>query len=121
MKKYMLILVSFLMSCSGLIDPPKNLVDKKTMSEVIAQFAINDQINNYIPNTDIENATRMTLKQKNIKAADFIESYKYYTATGELEKVLNASQEIILSTDPAAKKYIDKRIQENQNVPAFAR
>ena len=106
MKKLLFIILSFLMvSCS----------------ELIAEFAMNDQINNFIPNTNIENATRYALKKQNIKAADFIESYKFYIATGELEKILNNAQEIVLAKDPAAKDYIEKKLKENKNVPAFAR
>ncbi|MGZ5209425.1 MAG: DUF4296 domain-containing protein [Kaistella sp.] len=122
MKRLCLIFFSFLMlSCSELIDPPKNLIAKDEMSEIIAEFALNDQFNNFLPQSDLENATRLVLKRKKIKAQDFTESYKYYIATGELEEILNDAQKIILAKDPAAKDYIDKKLKENQNVPAFAR
>ena len=122
MKKFGLIFFSFLMmSCSELINPPKNLIPKDEMSEIIAEFAINDQFNNFLPQSDLENATRYVLKRKKRKAKDFTDSYKYYTATGDLEAILNDAQQIILAKDPAAKDYIDKKIKENQNVPAFAR
>ncbi|WP_027376966.1 DUF4296 domain-containing protein [Kaistella palustris] len=121
MKKYLFLILSLLMSCTELIDPPKNLVPKKTMSELVAQFALNDQINNYIPNTNIENATRTVLKQKKVSPTDFTESYKYYTASGELDAILTDAQKIILDKDPAAKAYIEKKLKENQNVPTFAR
>jgi len=122
MKRLWLIFFSFLMmSCSELIDPPKNLIAKEEMSEIIAEFALNDQFNNFLPQSDLENATRLVLKRKKIKAQDFTESYKYYIATGELEEILNDAQKIILAKDPAAKDYIDKKLKENQNVPAFAR
>ncbi|MGZ5192903.1 MAG: DUF4296 domain-containing protein [Kaistella sp.] len=122
MKRLWLFFFSFLMmSCSELIDPPKNLIAKDEMSEIIAEFALNDQFNNFLPQSDLENATRLVLKRKKIKAQDFTESYKYYIATGELEEILNDAQKIILAKDPAAKDYIDKKLKENQNVPAFAR
>ncbi|MBU4538708.1 MAG: DUF4296 domain-containing protein [Weeksellaceae bacterium] len=122
MKNLLFIILSFLMlSCSELIDPPKNLIAKDKMSELIAEFAMNDQLNNFIPDTNIENATRYALKKENINAADFIESYKFYTATGEIDKILNNAQEIVLTKDPAAKEYIEKKLKENKNVPAFAR
>ncbi|MGZ5188325.1 MAG: DUF4296 domain-containing protein [Kaistella sp.] len=122
MKRLWLIFFSFLMlSCSELIDPPKNLIAKDEMSQIIAEFALNDQFNNFLPQSDLENATRLVLKRKKIKAQDFTESYKYYIATGELEEILNDAQKIILAKDPAAKDYIDKKLKENQNVPAFAR
>ncbi len=110
-----------MISCSGLLDKPKNLIPKDKMSELIAEFAINEQTLSVSPNTDIENATRFILKQKKIKASDFSESYKYYTSTGELEKILNNAQEIILNKDPSAKKYIEKKINENKNAPVFER
>ena len=105
------------MSCTELIDPPKNLVPKDKMTELIAEFAMNDQLNTYVPGTNIENATRMALKQKNIKSTDFVASYKYYIASGDLEKILNNAQEIILSKDPAAKDYIEKKLKQNKNGP----
>lgn len=122
MRKLALILFSLLMvSCSQLIDEPKNLVPKNTMSELIAEFAMNDQVSTVISTANIEDATRITLKQKNIKATDFVESYKYYLATGDLEKILNNAQEIVLEKDPAAKKYIEKKLKETEGRPAFAR
>ncbi|UOE41339.1 DUF4296 domain-containing protein [Chryseobacterium suipulveris] len=122
MRKLALILFSLLMvSCSQLIDEPKNLVPKNTMSELIAEFAMNDQVTTVISTANIEDATRITLKQKNIKATDFVESYKYYLATGDLEKILNNAQEIVLEKDPAAKKYIEKKLKETEGRPAFAR
>lgn len=122
MRNWMLMILSFLiMSCSQLIDEPKNLIPKDKMSEIIAEFAMNEQIGNINPQTDMENATRFTLKKYKIKGNDFSESYKYYTATGDLEKILNNAQEIILEKDPAAKMYIEKKLKETKNVPAFAR
>ena len=122
MKNFFLILFSILvMSCSQLIDPPKNLIPKDEMSEIIAEFSVNDQFNNLLPQSDLENATRFVLKNKKVKASDFTESYKYYIASGDLEEILNDAQKIIVAKDPAAKDYIDKNVKENQNLPAFAR
>ena len=122
MKRLALILFSILMvSCSELIDEPKNLVTKDKMSQVIADFAMNEQLSSVVPNTNLDNATRFTLKQYKIKGDDFVNSYKFYIATGDLEKILNNAQEIIINKDPAAKSYIEKKIKETKNVPAFAR
>ncbi len=122
MKNWYFIVVSFLLvSCSELIDPPKNLIEKDKMSEVIADFAINDQMSTFFPQTNIENLTRFTLQKNKITATNFVESYKFYTATGDMEKILNNAQEIVLEKDPAAKNYIEKKLKENKNVPAFAR
>jgi hypothetical protein len=57
------------MSCSQLIDEPKNLIPKDKMSEIIAEFAMNEQIGNINPQTDMENATRFTLKNIKLKGS----------------------------------------------------
>jgi hypothetical protein len=121
MKKTVFLFSLFMMSCSQLIDEPKNLVPKNTMSEIIAEFAMNEQILSIVPTANMENATRYTLKQKNIKAADFTESYKYYTATGDLEKILNNAQEIILEKDPRARKYIKENLKKTEDSPVFTK
>lgn len=103
-----------LINCSGLIDKPKNLVPEDEMSKLIAEFAINEQTLSINPNTDLEVSTRFLLKQKKITATDFSESYKYYTSTGELDKILTNAQKIILNKDASAKKYIEERLNERQ-------
>lgn len=122
MRKITLLIFSFLMmACSELIDKPKNLVPKDTMTEILAEFAMNEQLGMVVENINLDNATRYTLQQKKIKGDDFVESYKYYTASGEIEGILNNAQDIILNKDPAAKAYIEKKLKENKNVPAFAK
>lgn len=117
MKKLIVfIFLSFLMmSCSELINKPKNLLPKDKVTELVVEFALNEQVNNFIPGTDMENATRLVLKKNKIKAQDFNDSYKYYAATGDLEKILNDAQEIILEKDPKTKKFIEKNLQNDQN------
>lgn len=122
MRKIAFVLFSFLMvACTELINQPKNLVPKDTMSEVLAEFAMNEQLTVVEQNINLDNATRYTLQQKKIKGNDFVESYKYYTASGEIEQILNDAQDIIINKDPAAKIYIEKKLKDNKNVPAFAR
>ena len=122
MRKIAFVLFSFLMmACTELINKPKNLVPKEKMSEVLAEFAMNEQLTVVDQGLNLDNATRYTLQQKKIKGNDFVESYKYYTAAGEIEKILNDAQEIIINKDPAAKIYIEKKLKDNKNVPAFAR
>ena len=122
MRKIAFVLFSFLMvACTELINQPKNLVPKDTMSEVLAEFAMNEQLTVIEQNINLDNATRFTLQQKKIKGNDFVESYKYYTASGEIEQILNDAQDIIINKDPAAKIYIEKKLKDNKNVPAFAR
>ncbi|MDQ0476034.1 MULTISPECIES: DUF4296 domain-containing protein [Chryseobacterium] len=122
MRKGIVVIFSFLMlACSELIDKPKNLVPKDTMAELLAEFAMNEQLTVVVENVNLDNATRYALQQKKIKGNDFVESYKYYTATGEIEKIVDNAQDIVLNKDPAAKIYIEKKLKENKNLPAFAR
>lgn len=121
MRKILFLMVSLLIiSCTQLIDEPKNLVEKDKMSEIIAEFAINEQLGSIETDLNLDNATRFTLKKYNIKGKDFTDSYQYYTATGDIENVLNNAQTIILNKDPKAKIYLDKKIKENKNTPAFS-
>ncbi len=122
MKSALNILLIFLVfSCTKLIDPPENLVPQETMSELLAEFAMNEQLMSVVENVNLDNATRYSLNQKKITGNAFSESYKYYTATGEIEDILNEAQKLIMEKDPEAKKYIEKKIKENKNVPVFAR
>ncbi len=122
MKKLTLLLFYCLMvSCSQLIDEPKNLVPKDKMADLVAEFAMNDQLISVNSSAHLEDATRITLQQYKISARAFIDSYKYYTATGDVGKILNNAQEIVLNKDPNAKKYIEKKLKETQGRPAFAR
>ena len=122
MRKIAFLLFSLLMmACSELINEPKNLVPKDKMAEVLAEFAMNEQLNLVGENINLDNATRYTLQQNKIKGNDFVESYKFYTASGDIEKIIENAQEIVLTKDPASKIYIQKKLKENQNTPAFAK
>lgn len=122
MRKLIYFFVSILIvSCSELINKPKNLLPESKMSEIIAEFAVNDQLNTYLPATNMESATRFVLKKHKTNATAFNESYKYYLATGDLEGILTNAQEIIIERDMGAEDYINKKLQQNKNTPAFAR
>ena len=122
MRKIAFLLFSLLMmACSELINEPKNLVPKDKMAEVLAEFAMNEQLNLVVENINLDNATRYTLQQNKIKGNDFVESYKFYTASGDIEKIIENAQEIVLTKDPASKIYIEKKLKENKNLPAFAK
>lgn len=114
MRWFYFLSVLLLAGCTELIEKPKNLVPEKTMAELIAEFALNDQMNLYFPNTNIENATRLTLQAKKVKANDFEESYKYYVATGDLNSILDRAQKIILQRDPEAAAFIEKKLKEDK-------
>ena len=121
MNKAALIIFSFLMmACSELIDKPKNLISKDTMADVLAEFAMNEQMTLVVENINLDNATRYTLQQKKINGNDFVESYKYYTASGEIKEIIDRAQNLVINQDPKAKIYIEKKLKENKNVPAFA-
>lgn len=121
MNKAALIIFSFLMmACSELIDKPKNLISKDTMADVLAEFAMNEQMTLVVENINLDNATRYTLQQKKINGNDFVESYKYYTASGEIKEIIDRAQDLVINQDPKAKIYIEKKLKENKNVPAFA-
>ena len=122
MRKISFLLFSLLMmACSELINEPKNLVPKDRMAEVLAEFAMNEQLNLVVENINLDNATRYTLQQNKIKGNDFVESYKFYTASGDIEKIIETAQEIVLTKDPASKVYIEIKLKENKNLPAFAK
>ena len=121
MRKAALIIFSFLMmACSELIDKPKNLISKDTMADVLAEFAMNEQMTLVVENINLDNATRYTLQQKKINGNDFVESYKYYTASGEIKEIIDRAQDLVINQDPKAKIYIEKKLKENKIVPAFA-
>ena len=122
MKKIVLVLFSFLMmACSELINKPKNLISKDTMAQVLAEFAMDEQLTLIVENINLDNATRYTLQKNKIKGDDFVQSYKYYTATSEIKKILDNAQDIVLNKDPAAKIYIEKELKDNKNAPAVVR
>ena len=74
MKKLMLLLFYCLMvSCSQLIDEPKNLVPKDKMADLVAEFAMNDQLISVNSSAHLEDATRITLQQYKISARAFID------------------------------------------------
>lgn len=111
----------FLVSCSEYIDKPKNLLDKDKMSEIMADLAINDQVTNTYLNKNLESGTRYILKSHNVKADDFVESYKYYVATGKMNKIVDDAKEILLEKDPKAKGFVESKSKTNTNLPKLVR
>lgn len=116
-----LIMFLFVVSCSEYVDKPKNLLDKNTMSEIMADLAINDQVTTTFQNKNLESGTRYILKTHNVKADDFVESYKYYVATGKMNKIVDDAQEILLEKDPKAKGFVEKKSKPDTNVPKLVR
>lgn len=110
-----------LFSCKEYIDKPKNLIGKETMAEVMAEMAINDQVSFMYQGKNLESGTRFILKNYNIKADDFVESYKYYVVNQKMKDIVEDAQKILLEKDPKAEKHVKDKLKSNQNVPNFAR
>ncbi|WP_082002099.1 DUF4296 domain-containing protein [Chryseobacterium sp. JAH] len=111
----------FLVSCSEYVDKPKNLLDKNTMSEIMADLAINDQVTTTFQNKNLESGTRYILETHNVKADDFVESYKYYVAKGKMGKIVDNAMEILLEKDPKAKSFVESKSKPNTKFPKLER
>ena len=110
-----------LVSCQKYVEKPKNLVDKETMTKLMADLALNDQIIYYYPGKNLESGTRYILKNHNVKADDFIESYRYYVAVKKMAAIVEDAQKIILEQDPKAEKFIKEKTNGNNGVPNIER
>ncbi|WP_313268159.1 DUF4296 domain-containing protein [Epilithonimonas vandammei] len=117
-----LFLAIFTLSCTEAIEKPKDILSQEKMSEIIADFAINEQSYTIGGNINTENATRFILKKYNIKGQQFTDSYKYYmTDPDTMKEILDEAQKIIVSKDPNAEAFINKKLKENSGIPAQAR
>lgn len=119
-----LLLLSFTWACKdpAPVNTPKDLLSEEKMAAIIADFALNDQMSYLNPQGNLEVQSRFILKDHKVGAKTFAESYKYYIASPrKLEAIMEKAQEIIKNKDPKAEKYINKKIEENGQVPAFAR
>ena len=118
---YLFLAISTL-SCTEAIEKPKDILSQEKMSEIIADFAINEQSYTIGGNINTENATRFILKKYNIKGQQFTDSYKYYmTDPDTMKEILDEAQKIIVSKDPNAEAFINKKLKENNGIPAQAR
>ena len=117
-----LFLAIFTLSCTEAIEKPKDILSEEKMSEIIADFAINEQSYTIGGNINTENATRFILKKYNIKGQQFTDSYKYYmTDPDTMKEILDEAQKIIVSKDPNAEAFINKKLKENSGIQAQAR
>lgn len=111
------------LSCNEAIEKPKELLSEDQMSQMIADFAINDQ--QYVIGTNInsENSTRYILKKYKVKGELFTKSYEYYmTKPDVIKNILDDAQKIIIVKDPKADGFIKKKLKESgSNLPAQAR
>lgn len=117
-----LFLAIFTLSCTEAIEKPKDILSQEKMSEIIADFAINEQSYTIGGNINTENATRFILKKYKINGQLFTDSYKYYmTDPDTMKEILDEAQKIIVSKDPNAEAFINKKLKENSGIPAQAR
>lgn len=122
--KYLLYisLIFCVLSCAEAIEKPKDLLPEDKMSEIIADFAINDQ--QYVMGAKInsEDATRFILKKYKINGELFTKSYEYYmTKPDIIKEILDDAQKIIVAKDPKAETFINKKLKENPGIPPQAR
>ena len=109
-------------SCTEAIEKPKDLLPEDKMSEIIADFAINDQNYTIGNNINSENATRFILKKYKIKGELFTKSYEYYmTKPDVITEILDDAQKIIIAKDPKAETFINKKLKDNPGIPPQAR
>lgn len=119
---FSLMMIFCVLSCTEAIEKPKDILPEDKMSEIIADFAINDQSYNIGGNINSENATRFILKKYNIKGQLFSDSYKYYmTKPDDLKGIMDHAQQLIKTKDPKAEAYINKKLKENPDIPPQAR
>lgn len=119
---FSLMMIVSVLSCTEAIEKPKNILEEEKMSEIIADFAINEQQYAIGSNINSENATRFILKKYNIKGELFTKSYEYYmTKPDVIKDILNDAQDIIKAKDPKAEAFINKKLKENPGIPPQAR
>lgn len=105
-----------LISCGDIIEKPVNVLDKQQMAEAIAELAINDQLSVVVSSYNPDVQTRYTFQHLKIDVKNFNESYKYYVAKNEIEKIYEEAQQIILNKDPKAKDFISRKIKEQEDI-----
>ncbi|MDC8106252.1 MULTISPECIES: DUF4296 domain-containing protein [Chryseobacterium] len=121
MKKLIFLFVLMLVfSCKKYIDKPKNLVSEGTMSEILADLAINDQATFMFQNTNLESGTRFVLKTHNVKPDDFVASFKYYVVEQKMSGIADDAQKILLKKDPKADQYVKDKIKKNLSPPVLS-
>ena len=119
---FSLMMIFYILSCTEALEKPKNILPEEKMSEMIADFAINEQQFTIGTNINSENATRFILKKYHIKGELFTASYQYYmTKPAIINDILDNAQMIIIAKDPKAEAFIHKKLKENPGIPPQAR
>lgn len=118
MHRLLIIILLSLVSCSKLMDKPKNLLTEDQMAEIIADFAIADQSFNMDISMTQQESSKYILKKHKIKGQTFVDSYQYYLSkSNQLENIFDKAKKVILSKDPKLETYIKKKSQENLPIP----
>lgn len=119
---FSLMILFCVLSCTEAIEKPKDILPEAKMSEIIADFAINEQSYTIGNNINSENSTRFILKKYNVKGELFTKSYEYYMTKPEvIKEILDEAQKIIIAKDPKAEAFINKKLKENPGIPPQAR
>lgn len=119
---FSLMMIFSVLSCTEAIEKPKDILDEEKMSEIIADFAINEQQFTIGTNINSENATRFILKKYKINGQLFTDSYQYYMTKPEtMKEILDEAQKIIKAKDPKAEAFINKKLKDNPGIPTQAR
>lgn len=124
MKKLIFLLVFTVLACkdSKPVNTPKDLISPSKMSEILVDFAINDQMSYLNSAGNMETGTRYILNKHKVEAKAFYESYNYYIAQPrKMERILSNAQDLLEDQDPKAKEYIEKKLLDNGSVPPYAR
>ncbi|MBA5246961.1 DUF4296 domain-containing protein [Marnyiella aurantia] len=111
---------TFFLACSDYVERPGKLLDEDTMSEIIAEMTVQEELLRLNPKSNMENATRFVLKKHEISAADFTASYKYYATSRKLQGILTEAQNIIKNSHPKADTYIENELKKikKQELPS---
>ncbi|NRS90983.1 menaquinone-dependent protoporphyrinogen IX oxidase [Chryseobacterium sp. 16F] len=104
-------------SCENYIDKPENLLSENKMAEIMADMALNDYSTYLNPTSNVEIGTRFILKKHNVKADNFMSSYKYYVVKKEMSAITVKSQNILKEKNPEAENFINKKMKENTPLP----
>lgn len=113
---FFLVLMLVLGSCQEAkpVNAPQQLISQDKMAELIAEFAVNDQLHNLNAKGNMEQSTRFILKQHQVTAQQFSESYQYYLSSPrKLESILKEAQDIIKQKDPEAEQYIEQQLNKS--------
>lgn len=104
MRWSLVVIIFMLFSCEGAVEKPKNLVSKSEMATIIKEFTLNDQAPILNASANLTEGTRYILKQHNVSAQDFMDSYKYYLVKNKMDGILEEAQNQLVEEEPRLKQ-----------------